>query len=141
MTTAREQDSSHAGAASLAAVAGLWTALPGRNRPPSPDQPGVRGRGGWSRGWTIENRRTTARRTSITSHRPAADTGGLPRSGAHAIEIYSSDPCDELSQPVTLEPGTYRLAVWARNNGASHTAATAVSLGEKSVLVPVLADR
>ena len=64
-----------------------------------------------------------------------------PRSGDHAIEIYSSDRVTRLSQQVTLEPGRYRLSAWARNNGASINPELALIVGDQTITVPVLSDR
>ena len=62
-----------------------------------------------------------------------------PRTGAHALEIYSPNTC--LRQSVTLSPGTYRLSAWARNNGDSGGPRLILALGEQQRRVPVLSDR
>lgn len=97
---------------------------------------------GWSRGWTIEN---LANNGSPYVYHLSAIGGGhgkaRPHGGDNAIEIYSSDRVTRLSQQVTLEPGTYRLAVWARNNGASIDPQLRLLVGGQTATVPVLADR
>jgi hypothetical protein len=104
--------------------------------------PGFEDPGGWSQGWTIEN---LANNGSPYVYHLSAIGGGhgkaRPHGGDNAIEIYSSDRITRLSQQVTLEPGTYRLAVWARNNGGTIDPQLRLLLGGQTATVPVLSDR
>lgn len=103
--------------------------------------PGFEDPAGWSKGWTIENLANNG--APYVYHLTAIGGGhgkARPHSGDHAIEIYSSDRVTRLSQQVTLEPGTYRLAVWARNNGGSIDPQLRLMVGGQSVTVPVLSD-
>lgn len=97
---------------------------------------------GWRYAWNIENIASNA--APYVYHLTAAGGGhgqARPHGGAHAVEIYSSDRVTRLSQMVTLTAGTYRLSAWARNNGASSDPQLQLSVGETSVIVPVLSDR
>ncbi len=104
--------------------------------------PGFEAAAGWSHGWTIENVNNNG--SPYVYHVTAIGGGhgkARPRTGDHAIEIYSSDRVTRLSQQVTLAAGRYRLAAWVRNNGASIDPQLVLMLGDQSVTVPTLSDR
>lgn len=96
----------------------------------------------WSHAWSIENIASSA---APYVYHLTANGGGhsqaQPHGGDHAIEIYSSDRVTRLSQIVNLGTGVYRLSAWARNNGASIGPQLQLSVGDKSIIVPVLSDR
>ncbi len=105
--------------------------------------PGFEDARGWKNGWTIEETTNTG---APYVYRIGPMGGGhgtaRPYTGSSAIEIYSSDRITRLSQSVQLAPGTYRLSAWGRNNGNSgDNAGLRVSLGDRTVTVPVLSDR
>ncbi len=90
-------------------------------------------------GWSVEN---LAGADPAYVYDVTPDGGGhgdaTPRTGARAIEVYTSERVSRISQRVAVDPGTYRVSVWARINGASALPQLRLSLGTKSLTVPVM---
>ncbi|MFQ5443787.1 MAG: hypothetical protein ACE5EK_04125, partial [Nitrospinales bacterium] len=97
---------------------------------------------GWKNVWTIENIKGTS--APYFYHLTKDDHGhadASPRSGDNAIEIYSSGRVTRLSQLVDLKSGKYRISLYARNNGATHSSMLKMSLGMDMAVFPVLSYR
>ncbi|MDO8586797.1 MAG: hypothetical protein Q7T82_07110 [Armatimonadota bacterium] len=104
--------------------------------------PGFEDPAGWSAHWTIRD----ANGGNLTYHyRITAQGGGhgdaRPRTGANAVEIYSSDRQTHLTQKVTLEPGAYRLSAWARLNNTPDYSPIELALGDETVVLPLASER
>ncbi len=95
-----------------------------------------------AKGWIIEN--ATPDGAPPYAYNLTAAGGGhgdaRPHTGERALEIYSSSRVTRLSQVVRLRPGRYRLAVWARNNGATSRPHLEVTLGQRVASLPVTSD-
>ncbi len=121
-------------------LAAATLALPACAAPNLLTNPGFEDAAGWLHGWTVERADPAG---ELYYYHLRAGGGGhgdaRPRTGAHALEIYSPNTC--LRQSVTLSPGTYRLSTWARNNGDSGGPRLILALGEQQRRVPVLSDR
>src|SRR5580765_1341320 len=94
--------------------------------------PGFEDPGGWSAGWTVRDEKGG----KDTYHYHLTEQGGghgdaRPRSGANAIEIYSTDKKTYLVQSVRLEPGTYRMSAWARLNNTPDICVVEFRIGDK----------
>jgi len=90
--------------------------------------------------WSVASVKSSAAAYAYSITRDGGGHGvGGPYAGERAIEIYSSDRVTQLSQMVSLTPGTYRFSCYARNetNGdAQHQ--LVVKLGTQQQSMPVV---
>lgn len=103
--------------------------------------PGFEDPAGWLHGWSVERVNPPG---PLYHYHLRAGGGGhgdaAPHGGANALEIYSGNT--RLRQTLLrVEPGSYLLTVWARNNGDSGDPRLVLSLGDQQHRVAVLSDR
>src|SRR4029077_15901059 len=103
--------------------------------------PGFEDPSGWSAGATIRDEKGGG----DTYHYHLTDQRGghgdaRPRSGANAIEIYSTDKKTYLVQNVRLETGTYRMSAWARLNNTPDICVVEFKIGDMTAKLPLGAN-